>query len=69
MYLYLMAQLFKDRQICRGIPMIRSFRINPNIQQDLIYNGLVLIMNLIVIQMHQQLLLKKCDIVRTIDIL
>ena len=24
----------KDRKICRGIPMIRSFRLNPNIQQD-----------------------------------
>ena len=25
---------FNDRKFCRGIPMIRSFRINPNIQQD-----------------------------------
>jgi hypothetical protein len=24
----------KDRKICRGIPIIRSYRINPNIQQD-----------------------------------
>ena len=24
----------KDRKICRGIPMIRSFRLTPNIQQD-----------------------------------
>jgi len=24
----------KDRKICHGIPMIRTFRINPNIKQD-----------------------------------